>query len=147
MWDSSVAHLRVMSSNNFHYRFSKRALLKSCILINPGPWTPCVCKRFQFTKQKSLLSFCVPPHKKNLLSESISLSTYLGSKKKDRKYIGMVKRTTLIRVILLPRDRRLPFQPANRFWILSMSGLHCNFLCLPGVSSNPKYAIGNLWTA
>jgi len=114
VWETNVAHLRVRSSNNFHHYLRSSVLLKFLRLMTPKLSNSlCLRTLFQFTTQKPFPSFC------------ISLSTYLGSRKKDIKYIGTADMTMLIIVILLPSDRSLPFYPANLLCIHSMSDLHC----------------------
>jgi len=60
-----------------------------------------------------------------------SLSTHLGSGKKDKKYMGMADKTILIIVILPPSET---LYSANFLCIISTSGLHCGLLSLPIVS-------------
>ena len=126
------------SSNNFHRHFRSKAMSKSWRLMTHKPPNSLRLQSyFQFTKQKLFPSLWVPFHRNFLLRESISF--HLSWKRgKDKKYVRMAEKATLIIVILPPRESNFSFQPANLFYILSMSGLHCSFLRFPIVSDNPK---------
>jgi len=97
----------------------------------------CLQTHYQFTKQKPFPSLCTPCQRKFLLFESISLSTHVGSGKKEGNFVGMAENTALIKVIL-PPESILPFQPANLFRTFSINNNHLIFLSLPMVSDSPK---------
>ena len=92
--------------------------------LTPNP--PSTFGKHTFSHLIQAILFCSDalPHKNFLCSRTILFSTFLGTLKKEKKYIGMDVSTEFIRITLPPKDGCLCFQAANFLSHLVMIGSH-----------------------
>jgi hypothetical protein len=127
---------------NLHSHLNIRALFLS--LRDPIPRPPSFFAR-EIIDHLTLHMFLppsFPDHKKDLNFFSMDDAIAVGIGNKERKYMGKLPKTDLIKHNLPPIDNSLPFHEANLALILWRIGFHIKVLQELAPMGRPRYLNG-----
>lgn len=107
--------------------------------LKPNPPSELLCVRLSKLAQHIPLLSGSPFHQKFLVTESNLSHSFLGSKKHDIAYDGIVWTTDLIRISFPPWDNGFNFHPCIFFIAFSTRKVYASDRDLPQKEGSPRY--------